>query len=79
MGFVISTFQINSNEMFTKILFCLLRFMGMRFGAYEKTYTTDSEASISAVSLVYAVPVSIMPYIITLVQPLVFKVQCNGS
>ena len=40
-------FLITSKEKFTKLSFCLLCFMGVRFGAYEKTYSTDSVASIS--------------------------------
>ena len=47
MCFEINTFLITSKEKFTKLSFCLLCFMGVRFGAYEKTYSTDSVASIS--------------------------------
>ena len=47
MCFEIITFLITSKERFTKLSFCLLCFMGVRFGAYEKTYSTDSVASIS--------------------------------
>ena len=43
-----STFLITSKEKPTKLSFCLLCFMGVRFGDYEKTYSTDSVASISA-------------------------------
>jgi hypothetical protein len=73
MCFGINTFLITSKEKFTKLLFCLLCFMSARFGAYEKTYSTDSEASISVVSAVCAVSAFIMPFIVTLVQPLFFK------
>ena len=59
--------------MFTRLLPCLLRFMAVRFGAYEKAYSTDSEASISAVSVACAVSAFIMPSSITLVQSLFFK------
>ena len=44
--------------------------MGVRFGVYEKTYSTDTEASISVVSAVCTVSAFIMPFVITLVQPL---------
>ena len=47
--------------------------MGVRFGAYEKTYSTDSVASISVVFVACVVPAFAMPFIITLVQPLFFK------
>jgi hypothetical protein len=47
--------------------------MGVNFGAYEKTYSTDSEASISAVSVACAVSAFIVPSTIILVQPLFFK------
>ena len=45
----------------------------MRFGAYEKTYSTDPEAFISVLSVACAVSAFIMPFIITLVPPLFFK------
>jgi len=51
----------------------ILFFMGVRFGAYEKTYSTDSEASIGAVSVARIVSVFIVPSVITSVQPLLFK------
>jgi hypothetical protein len=60
-------------EKFINLLFCLLFFMGVRFGTYEKTYSTDSEASISVVSVACAVSAFIMRFIITLDQPLLFK------
>jgi hypothetical protein len=44
--------------------------MGVRFGAYETTYSTDSVAPISVVFVACAVSAFIMPFIITLVQPL---------
>jgi len=47
--------------------------MGVRFGAYEKTYSTDSKAPISVVSVACAVSAFFMPSIITLGQPLFFK------
>jgi len=47
--------------------------MGVRFGAYEKTYSTDSRAFISVLSVACTVSAFIMPFIITLVQPLSFK------
>jgi len=71
--FGINKFLITSKEKFRKLLFCLLCFMGVRFGAYEKTYSTVSEASISVVSVACAVPAFITPFSITLVQPLFFK------
>ena len=73
MCFEINTFLITSKEKFTKLLSCLLRFMGVRFGAYEKTYSTDSKASLNVVSVACAVSAFIMHSIITLVQPLFFK------
>ena len=60
-------------EKFINLLFCLFFFMGVRFGAYEKTYSTDFDASISVVSVACAVPAFIMRFIITLGQPLFFK------
>jgi len=45
----------------------------VRFGAYERTYSTDSEASISVVSIACAMSAFVKPFIITLVQPLFFK------
>ena len=51
MCFEINTFLITSKEKFTKLLSWLLCFMGVRFGAYEMIYSTDSEASISVVSM----------------------------
>ena len=68
-----NTFLITSKEKFTKLAFCLLRFMGVRFGVYEKTYSTDSVASISAVFVACVVSAFVMPFIITLAQPLFFK------
>jgi len=47
----ITVHLITSKEKFTKLSFCLLCFMGVRFGAYEKTYSTDSVASISVRSM----------------------------
>ena len=47
--------------------------MGVRFGAYEKTYSTDSVASISVAFVACVVSAFVMPFIITLVQPLFFK------
>ena len=47
--------------------------MGVGFGAYEKTYSTDSVASISVVFVACVVSAFAMPFIITLVQPLFFK------
>ena len=44
---------------------------GVRFGAYEKTYSTDSVASVMFVACV--VSAFAMPFIIILVQPLFFK------
>jgi hypothetical protein len=60
MCFEINTFLITSKEKFTKILFCLLCFRGVRSGAYEKTYSTGSEASISVISVACAVSAFIM-------------------
>ena len=40
--------------------------MCVRFGAYEKTYSTDSEATTSAVSVACAVSAFVMPFMITL-------------
>jgi hypothetical protein len=34
-------YLITLKEKFTKLLFCLLCFVGVRFGAYEKTYSTQ--------------------------------------
>jgi hypothetical protein len=47
--------------------------MGVKFGAYEKNNSIDSEASMSAVSVACTVSAFIMHSIITLVQPLFFK------
>ena len=61
-------FLITSKEKFTKLWLCLLCFfMGVWFGTYKKTYSSVSGASISVVSVAFAVSVSIMPFIITLV------------
>ena len=70
MCFEINTFLITSKEKFTKLSFCLLCFMGVRFGAYEKTYSTDSVASISVAFVACVVSAFVMPFIITLVQTL---------
>ena len=70
MCFEINTFLITSKKKFTEPLFCLLHFMGVRFGAYEKTYSTDSRAFISVLSVACTVSAFIMPFVITLVQPL---------
>ena len=59
MCFVINKFLITSKEKFTKLLFCLLCYMGVSFGAYEKTYSTDSEAPISVISAFCAVSASL--------------------
>ena len=61
-------------SLFPALSFCLLCFMGVRFGAYEKTYSTDSVASISVAFVACVVSAAfVMPFIITLVQPLFFK------
>ena len=73
MCFLINTFLITTKENCIELLFCLLCFMGVRFGVYEKTYSTDTEASISVVSAVCTVSAFIMPFIIALVQLLFFK------
>ena len=53
--------------------------MGVRFGAYEKTYSTDTVASISDVVVAFVVSAFVMPFIITLVQPLFFKGQMSRT
>jgi len=63
--FEINTFLITSKEKFTKLSFCLLCFMGVRFGSYEKTYSTDSVASIRVVFVACVVSAFVMPFIIT--------------
>ena len=73
MCFLINTFLITTKENYIELLFCLLCFMGVRFGVYEKTYSTDTEASISVVSAVCTVSAFIMPFIIALVQLLFLK------
>jgi hypothetical protein len=73
MCFEINTFLITSKEKFIKLSFCLLRFMGVRCGAYEKTYSTDYVASTNVVFVACVVSAFAMRFIITLVQPLFFK------
>jgi hypothetical protein len=63
----------------TMLLSYLLRFMGLWFGAYEKTNSTDYEVSISAVSVACAMPPFMMPSTIILVQQLFSKAQCHGT
>ena len=55
------------------ISYWAISFMGVRFGAYEKTYSTDSVASMSVAFVACVVSAFVMHFIITLVQPLFFK------
>ena len=73
MSFERNTFLITSKEKFTELLFCLLCIMCVGFSAYENSYSTDSVAFMSVVFVARAVSAFVMPFIITLVQPLFFK------
>ena len=70
MCFEINTSLITFKK---KHLFGLLLLMCVRFGAYEKTYSTGSIESRSAVSVARARSAFIIPPITTLVQPLLFE------
>ena len=56
----VSNHHKKKEKFIIKLLSCLLRFMGVKFGAYEKNNSIDSEASMSAVSVACTVSAFIM-------------------